>query len=366
MALNPAYSDQERRFAGAFDLLRAGVEQRAFPGAALAVTLGDELVALKAVGRFTYDAGSPEVTPDTIFDLASVSKIIATTPMAMILYQRGLLDLDTPVQAIVPEFAGADARRAEVSIRMLLAHCSGLPAYVPLFEQANTRDALLLAACRVPLEAAPGERTEYSDIGFIIVGEALTGLAGEPLDSFCQREIFGPLSMAHTCFNPGPAWKPHIPPTADDRRFRHGIVQGEVHDENAWVMGGVAGHAGVFAPALDVARFAHALLRGGGPILRPPTLDAFAQRQDTPLGSPRALGFDVPSQPSQSGRYFSARSLGHLGFTGTSLWMDRERGLGVTLLSNRTWPDRGSRAIQRIRPAVHDAAIQALGLDHGN
>jgi len=366
MALNPAYSDQERVFAGAFDLLRAGIEQRAFPGAVLAVTLGDNLVALKAAGRFTYDAGSPEVNADTIFDLASVSKIVATTPMAMVLYQRGLLDLDAPVQAIVPEFASPDPGRAEVTIRMLLAHSSGLPAYVRLFERANTREALLLAACRVPLEAAPGERTEYSDIGFILLGEALARLAGEPLDSFCQREIFGPLGLAHTGFNPPHAWRPRIPPTEDDGRFRHRVVQGEVHDENAWVLGGVAGHAGVFAPARDVARFAHAVFRGGRPILRPETLAVFAQPQAARSGEPRALGFDVPSPPSQSGRYFSRHSFGHLGFTGTSLWIDPERGLSVTLLTNRTWPNRASQKIKRIRPALHDAVGQALGLDHRN
>ncbi len=362
-ALKTAYSDQDRVFARAFHLLRAGIEQRALPGAVLAVSLGNDLCALKAVGRFTYDPASPEVTADTIFDLASVSKIVATTAMAMILYERGLLDLDTPVQAIIPEFSGSDPRRAQVTMRMLLAHSSGLPAYIRLFEQASTRAALLLAACRTPLETAPGERSEYSDIGFIVLGEALVRLAGEALDVFGRREIFGPLGMTQTCFNPPAACKPRIPPTEDDRKFRHRVVQGEVHDENAWVMGGVAGHAGVFAPAPDLIRFGSAIL--GNALVRPETLLVFSRQHAAHFGNPRALGFDIPSQPSQSGRYFSRHSLGHLGFTGTSLWMDPERGLCVVLLTNRTWPDRASQEIKQIRPAVHDAVGEALGLAHG-
>lgn len=363
MALNAAYSDQDRVFNGAFNLLRAGIERRAYPGAVLAVTLGDDLFALKAVGRFTYDSGSPEVAPGTIFDLASVSKIVATTATAMILYERGLLELDSPVQSVVPEFAASDPRRARVTVRMLLAHSSGLPGYVRLYEQANTREALLAEACRVPLATTPGERSEYSDIGFIVLGEALARLAGEALDAFCSREIFGPLGMSETGFNPPAAFRQRIPPTEDDRRFRRRIIQGEVHDENAWVMGGVAGHAGLFAPALDVARFGRTILCHT--LVRPETLAVFSQAQNAHFGNARALGFDIPSHPSsQSGRYFSDHSLGHLGFTGTSLWLDPKRGLCVIFLTNRTWPDRASQEIRQIRPAVHDAVAQALGLVH--
>ena len=317
-------------------------------------------MALKGLGRFTYDAASPEVTAATVFDLASVSKVVATTAMAMILYERGHLDLEAPVAAVLPEFASADPRRRAVTIRMLLAHSSGLPAYARLFDTASTRDALLKAASSAPLEADPGSRAEYSDLGFIILGEALARIASESLDSFCRREVFGPLAMSHTTFCPPDAWKSRIPPTADDRDFRRCVIQGEVHDENASVLGGVAGHAGVFAPAADLATFAHAMLRGGCPILRPETVELFARRESSPPGTSRALGWDTPRQPSQSGSHFSPRSFGHLGYTGTSLWIDPERVLSVTLLTNRTWPDRSSQKIKEVRPQFYDAIAEAL------
>jgi CubicO group peptidase (beta-lactamase class C family) len=366
VTLISSQADQDQRFARPFDLLREGIAARAFPGCALAVVHHGALVAHKGLGRFTYDPQSPEVTAGTIYDVASLTKIVATTAMAMIVYERGLLDLDMPVESVVREFRGEDPRRENVTVRMLLAHTSGLPGYVRLFETAATRQALLLAACRTPLEADPGGRTEYSDIGFIVLGEVLARLADEPLDSFCRREVFGPLGMTCTCFNPPPQSRFCIPPTEDDRAFRRRIVQGEVHDENASVMGGVAGHAGVFSNLADLASFAQALLRGGGGVFRPETLQAFERVGPTHFGNGRALGFDIPSQPSQSGRYFSRHSFGHLGFTGTSLWADPERDLAIVLLSNRTWPDRRSQEIKRVRPAVHDAVGEALGTCHGN
>lgn len=356
-------TQEDARLEPAFQVLRAGIAQRAFPGAAAAVTLGGKLLACRGVGRFTYEPDSPEVTAENIFDLASLTKVLATTTMAMVLYERGELDLDAPVAGVLPEFAAEDARRRDVSARMLLAHTSGLPAYVRLFEHASSRDELLLAACRTPLQAAPGERTVYSDIGFIVLGELLRRVADEGLDTFCQREIFGPLGMARTGFRPQLALKTSIPPTENDTSFRHRVIQGEVHDENASVMGGVAGHAGLFAPAGDVARFAECMLRGGAPILRRETITVFLAPQPSQTGTnTRGLGWDFPSQPSQSGRYFTRTSYGHLGFTGTSLWVDRERGLSVTLLSNRTWPERASQEIKRVRPAFHDAVVEALGL----
>lgn len=280
--------------------------------------------------------------------------------MAMILYQRGLLDLEIPVISIVGEFAGEDPRRDQVTLRMLLAHSSGLPAYEKLFLRAHTRQELLEAAFSVPLASEPATHAEYSDLGFIILGVALERLADESLDRFCQREIFGPLGMTHTTFNPAPELLPSIPPTVDGQTFRQRLIQGEVQDENASILGGVAGHAGLFADAQDAATFAHALLPGGHSILRPETLSLFTKRASSPQGTARALGWDTPSAPSQSGRYLSASSFGHLGYTGTSLWIDPERNLSVTLLTNRTWPDCSNQAIQQIRPAFHDAVVQVL------
>jgi CubicO group peptidase (beta-lactamase class C family) len=355
----PAFRGQTRRFKRAFTLLRGAVKQRAFPAASVAVTHKGRLVALKGFGKFTFTRHAPKVYEDTIFDLASLTKVIATTTAAALLYERGQLDLDAPVAGILPEFLAGDPRRAEVTPRMLLSHSSGLPAYAPLYETAQTRDALLHAAMTLPLDAEPGTREEYSDIGFIVLGAALERIADESLDRFCQREIFGPLGMAQTLFRPSTMQAVLIPPTADARCFRKRLIQGEVHDDNAGVLDGVAGHAGLFASAGDVATFAHCMLNGGRPILRRDTIELFTRRSTLP-GFSRALGWDTPSNPSQSGRYFSDRSFGHLGYTGTSLWIDPERNLSITLLTNRTWPDSASQTIKEIRPRVHDAIVEVL------
>ncbi len=280
----------------------------------------------------------------------------------MTLYERGILHLEQQIAETLPEFATADdSRREGVTFQMLLAHSSGLPAYLRLFESAHNNDELVHHAANVPLVADPGDHAEYSDIGFILLGVALERLTRERLDVFCKREIFDRLEMGRTFFNPSQKpWKVYIPPTVDDQTFRHRVIQGEVHDENAWVMGGVSGHAGVFAPARDVSAFTHCMLSGGAPLVQPETIQLFTRRQPTPAGTSRALGWDTPSQPSQSGHYFSGSSYGHLGYTGTSLWIDPERQLSVTLLTNRTWPDRQSQRIKEIRPAFHNAVIEAL------
>jgi CubicO group peptidase (beta-lactamase class C family) len=356
---------QDYRFRSAFGIVEKAIADHAFPACSLAVVLRGELVAHKALGRFTYDPASPEVSLASIFDLASLTKVVATTAIAMILYERGLLDLEAPVTAIVPEFggrfAGEDTRRHEVTLRMLLAHSSGLPAYEKLFLRATNRQDLLEAAFTTQLAADPGTRAKYSDIGFIILGVALERLADEALDVFCQREIFGPLGMTHTTFSPTQALKDSVPPTDDDRSFRHRIIQGEVQDENASVLDGVAGHAGLFSTAEDLAIFAHAMLNAGHPILRAATVELFSRRESAPQGTSRALGWDTPSAPSQSGKYFSPHSVGHLGYTGTSLWIDRDRQLSIALLTNRTWPDCQNQAIKQVRPAVYDSVMEALG-----
>jgi serine-type D-Ala-D-Ala carboxypeptidase len=355
-----AYVGQDQRFAAAFVILQRAIAEKAFPAASVAITFRRKLRVLKALGRFTYEPDSASTATESIFDLASVSKIVATTTMAMVLYERGLLDLEMPVVSIVPEFIGGDRRRREVTLRMLLAHSSGLPAYEKLFLRVKTKDHLLAAAFTTPLATEPGTKAEYSDIGFIILGVALERIADEPLDRFCQREVFGPLAMRRTSFNPPGSWRDAIVPTVDDKSFRNRMIQGEVQDENASVLAGVAGHAGLFASAEDIAVFGHAMLNGGQPIIRPSTLNLFTHRESAPAGTSRALGWDTPSPPSQSGKYFSAHSFGHLGYTGTSLWIDPERQLSITLLTNRTWPDCSNQAIKEVRPRFHDAIIEAL------
>ena len=355
----PAFDQQDTVLQRAFGILSDAIAGRAFPGASVAVTFQERVVALKALGRFTYEPDSPQVTGDTMFDLASLSKVIATTSMAMVLYERGFLDLGMPVVAAVPEFDGKDPRRQQITVRMLLAHSSGLPAYEKLFLRARTPEDLLAAAFSVPLAADPGIVAAYSDIGFIVLGVVLARLADERLDDFCHRHL-PMLGMPDTLFNPPARCRASIPPTQHDRTFRQRIIQGEVQDENASVLGGVAGHAGLFGPACDLANFAHTMLLGGQPLIRPETLALFTRRESVPEGTSRALGWDTPSQPSQSGKYFSPRSFGHLGYTGTSLWIDPERQLSLTLLTNRTWPDCQNQAIKQVRPKFHDAIVEAL------
>jgi CubicO group peptidase (beta-lactamase class C family) len=359
------FANQDEKFHHAFAVLQEGINKKAFPGASVAVTHHGKLVALKALGRFTYSKSSPPVRAHTIYDLASLTKVVVTTAMCMILYDRGKFHLEQRVVDVLPEFAGSDARRSQVTFRMLLAHSSGLPAYVKLFETSQNREELLAQALAVALTADPGVRAEYSDIGFIVLGVALERITGETLDKFFDREILDPIYDPAAPFLMGfdfarKPWAAFIPPTEHDRDFRRRVIRSEVHDENAWVMGGVAGHAGCFGEAGAVAALAQCMLRGGAPLFRTHTVELFTRRKTSPPGTSRALGWDTPSSPSQSGRYFSPQSYGHLGYTGTSLWNDPERQVSVTLLTNRTWPDRKSQAIKQIRPAFHDEVMRAI------
>lgn len=358
------------RFPAAHRVLLEAIDDHAFPGAAYGILLGKEVLAIEGVGRFTYDPSALLIRSETVFDLASVSKVVATTAMAMLLCERGVLDLNEPIAKRLPVFVGnepADSLKRIVTARMLLAHSSGLPAYARLFESCPTAQALLDACLRMPLEVPPETRAVYSDIGFIVLGHVLETLAQERLDTFCQREIFAPLGMSSTLYCPPQALMPAIAPTAIDDVFRHRLLQGEVHDENCWVLGGISGHAGVFSNVADTLRFASCILRRGLPLFQPETIALFTARQGQPLGTSRALGWDTPSVPSSSGQFFSAHSVGHLGYTGTSLWIDLEKDLAVTLLTNRTFPGNGpneiSKQIQQTRPRFHDTLMYELGLD---
>ncbi|HET9086892.1 MAG TPA: serine hydrolase domain-containing protein [Acidobacteriaceae bacterium] len=325
----------------------------------------DQSPDVQGVGQFTYDADAQPVQPETLFDLASVSKVVGTTAMAMLLWQRGLLDLHRPVGETLPEFVREEAPgspKQSVTPEVLLAHCSGLPAYERLYERCSTRSSLLDACLHMPLEAAPGSRAVYSDIGFIVLGQLLETLAEEPLDTFCRREIFAPLGMTSTLYCPSPEMRSSIPPTGMDVGLRRGTVQGEVHDENCSRLGGVAGHAGLFSNVADVLGFASCILRGGAPVFQQEAVALFTARHSTPPHTSRALGWDTPSERSSSGFFFSSHSVGHLGYTGTSLWIDLEKQVAVALLTNRTYPDahseRSSKGIRRVRPRFHDALMQ--------
>jgi CubicO group peptidase (beta-lactamase class C family) len=360
-------SSSRRRFASVYRVLDEAIAAHAFPGCAFGVLAKDEVVLADALGRFTYDESSPVVTAKTIYDIASITKVAATTAAAMLLHQRGLLDLETPLADLLPGFAlkrdaGSPARR--VALRHLLAHNSGLPGIVEFFRTAATPAALVNACLALPLEAEPGARAVYSDPGFILLGKALEALTGEPLAVFAEREIFQPLGLMSTVFCPPAQARGLIPPTEEDTAFRRRRIQGEVQDENASVLGGAAGHAGLFSNVPDLLHFAREILRaafgaGNARLFDAATVELFSQRQGPP-GSSRALGWDTPSGKSSSGRHFFPHSIGHLGFSGCSLWIDLEVGLAVALLTNRTWPDRQNLLIRQARPAFHDAVREAL------
>jgi serine-type D-Ala-D-Ala carboxypeptidase len=355
-------------FAPVRAVLEKAIAERSFPGAAYGVLQGGSLVALDAAGRFTYEAGAPAVRAETVFDLASVSKVVATTAAAMLLVDRGSLDLDARLGDLLPGFViGMEpgSGKEKVTPRMLLAHTSGLPAYEELFRHHPTPDALLRATLQLRLEAKPGTRTQYSDFGFVLLGKIIEILSGQPLDVFCAKEIFAPLGLAATGFRPARELRPTIPPTENDRAFRGRVIQGEVQDENCFVLGGVAGHAGLFSNVADVLTFAQCILaRGRTPygrqLFRAETVDLFATRQDPASSQSRALGWDVPTEGSSSGSYFGPRSIGHLGYSGCSLWIDPEQELAVVLLTNRTWPDRSNDAIRKVRPVFHNAVVEEL------
>jgi len=362
-------ADQTNRFASAYRVLREALAARAFPGCAFGVLANGQVALQDALGRFTYDDDAPAVTPQTIFDVASLTKVVSTTAAAALLYQRGLLDLDLPLGEPLPGFvigrtAGKHAH--QVTIRNLLAHNSGLPGYVEFFRTVSTPNALLRACLELPLSAEPGQHAEYSDPGFILLGKALEVVARGNLAAWSRKEIFDPLHLTSTLFCPPEDMRHRIPPTEEDTTFRRRRIQGEVQDENAFILNGASGHAGLFSNVPDLLRFASEILCArpetqpdNSCLFKKEVIDRFAQRQGPP-GSSRPLGWDTPSADSSSGRRFSRNSIGHLGYSGCSLWIDLDAAVAVVLLTNRTWPDRKCQLIREIRPAFHDAVREVL------
>jgi len=335
--------------------------ERAYPGAVLAVGRDGALVHLRAFGRLSYEPGAAAVAPDTIYDLASLTKVVVTTTAAMILVDEDRIDIDRPVSAFLPKFRGGSKDR--VTVRHLLTHSSGLDAVLPLYKELRGKAAYLERIQQLPLGYEPGTQSLYSDLGEILLGEILERVAGEPLDAFARRRIFEPLGMRETLFLPGPELLARIAPTENDS-WRGRLLRGEVHDENAFALGGVAAHAGLFGTATDLARFAQMLLNGGvyeqKRIVSREVVERFTRRAGVP-GSSRALGWDTPSPGSSAGALLSARAFGHTGFTGTSLWIDPERRLFVILLTNRVHPTRENDTLPKVvRAAVADAVVRAL------
>ena len=339
-------------------IARAAVADRAAPAIAIAVGRHGRLVHLAGYGAVDWAPGSAAVTDSTLFDLASVTKVVATTTAAMILEEEGRLDIERTVASYLPELT--DSTKRGITVRMLLTHRGGLEAFAPLFRQFRGRQQYLEQINARPLRSAPGTQTVYSDWDLILLQVVIERITGQELDAFVRDRIFAPLGMRETGFRPGVP-RDRIAATERDTA-RGGLIWGEVHDPNAWAMGGVAGHAGLFGSARDLAVFAQMLLNGGEyggvRILRPATVARWTAPQVP--GSSRALGWDTPSGESSAGRFFSARSFGHTGYTGTSLWMDPERGLFVILLTTRVNPTAENQKQAPLRRAVADAVQNAI------
>ena len=344
-------------------IVAVAIAERAAAGASVAVGRYGRLVHLAGSGTLDWPAGSPRVDAATMYDLASLTKVVATTTAAMILEEEGRLDLARTVASYVPEFS--DSAKAAITVRMLLTHSGGMEAGAALQTRFRGREQYLAEINRRPLRFVPGTQTIYSDWDMVVLQAVIERITGQPLDAFVAERVFRPLGMHDTGFVPDSARRPTIAPTAVDTSptgLRRGLLQGVVHDGNAWAIGGVSGHAGLFGSARDLAVFAQMLLNGGTyrgvRIVQPATVARWTSRQG--VGSSRALGWDMQAPTSSAGRYFSPRSFGHTGFTGTSMWMDPERGVFVVLLANRVHPAGVSTRHVALRRAVADAVQRAV------
>jgi CubicO group peptidase (beta-lactamase class C family) len=334
-------------------LLDSAVRAGAAPGAVIAVSWRGN--------RFLYGTGKLALDdprrPDghSIYDLASLTKVVATTTLALLAVKEHHLELDAPVQRYLPAFRGPGKER--VTVRHLLTHSSGLRAdWQGLWFQTPTPDSALRAINALPLDTAPAVRMVYSDMGAIILGEVVERALGGRLDRLAARRIFQPLGMGSTGFLPGEPLLPRVAATENDTAWRKRIVRGEVHDEKAAWLGGIAGHAGLFGSAVDLLTFGEWLLESGR--AGDPTQKEFTRRQEVVPGSSRALGWDTPSPGSSAGTRLGPGSFGHTGFTGTSIWIDPARELVIVLLSNRVHPTRNNPRIGPLRIAMADAVVR--------
>ena len=345
-------------------IVRLAIAEGAAPGATLAVARFGRVVHLRGYGTLDYAQDSPAADATTLYDLASLTKVVATTTLAMILEEEHKLDLSRTVRSYLPEFDAPD--KAAITVRMLLTHSGGLEAGAPLYQKERGRAAFLAQINARPARSVPGTATVYSDWDMVVLQAVIERITGSTLDQLAAERIFRPLGMADTRFTPDTsdaALLRRIAPTAVDST-RGGLLHGVVHDGNAWALGGVSGHAGLFSSARELATFTQMLLNGGSydgvRILAPSTVARWTGRQD--LASSRALGWDTPAPAASAGRYFSPRSFGHTGFTGTSIWVDPERGVFVVLLMNRVNSRGASTRHVQLRRDVADA-VQAAILD---
>jgi beta-N-acetylhexosaminidase len=369
MELTPAGSEMRALLAPAYALLDRAVADAAFPGGVLAVGHRGNL-AIYAFGKQSDVPRATKVNEHTIYDAASLTKPVVTATLAAMLHESGQLDFEAPVSRYIPDWAcgpGSELR-ARVSIAHLLAHAAGLPAHQDYFRNVKGRTEMVARALAEPLAYEPGTDSTYSDIDFIILGAVIERLTGRRLDQLAKERIFAPLGMSDTMFRPPKSLRPRITPTQNDPVLRKRLVHGEVHDENAWVMGGVAGHAGIFSTAPDLAVFCQMLLNGGiyahRRILQRKTIREITAPAALAANT-HSLGWVVPTENSSSGHYFSKQSFGHTGFTGTSMWIDPQKKLFVVLLANarRLRSSPQNDPIRKVRPAIHDAIVKCLGLE---
>ena len=369
MKLQPMDVRGEAQLQPAFDVVEAAIKDKAFPGATLAVGYRGK-VSLHAFGKLTYDGKALSAATDTMYDIASLTKVVATTTLVAKLAEGDFpirLDLDAKIERYLPEWASGPQPewRRRVTVRHLLTHTSGLPPFKEYWRTSKSKQETLDRIFVEPLDYEPGTKEVYSDLGIILMAEIIERLTGKPLDVLAREFIFSPLAMSHTMYKPPKKIWPSIAPTEIDNQYRHRLIQGEVHDENAASIGGVSGHAGVFSTAPDLASFCQMLLNGGvyehQRILRRATIAEFTEPQEL-SGKTRTLGWAVPTEGGSSGHFMSPHTFGHTGFTGTSIWIDPDKQLFVVLLTNRVNPTRENQKIAKVRPALHDAVVQSLGL----
>ncbi len=370
MTLQPMDAREDGQLRPAYEVIEKAIKDKAFPGATLAVGFRGK-VAIHAFGKLSYDAKSPAVKPATMYDIASLTKVVVTTTLVEKLAEGDFavpLDLDAKIERYLPEWASGPQPewRHRVTVRHLLTHTSGLPPFKEYWRTSKSKQDTLTKIFAEPLEYEPGTKEVYSDLGIILMAEIIERLTGRTLDDLAKSFIFSPLGMKDSMYKPPKKLWPTIAPTEIDNNFRHRLIQGEVHDENAFAIGSVSGHAGVFSTAPDLAALCQMLLNGGvyahQRILRRTTVAQFTMPQQL-SGGTRTLGWAVPTSGGLSGHYFSAHSFGHTGFTGTSIWIDPEpdRQLFVVFLTNRVHPTRENQKIQQVRRDLHDAVMQALG-----
>jgi len=333
-----------------------GLADSAYPGAIAVVGTRTRVIAQHAVGHLDW-APSPVPDEHTLWDLASLTKVIGLTSGIMQLDAQGRIDMDAPVQRYLPNWTGP--HKNEVTIRHLITHTSGLPAFEPYDQITHDPDSLATLMFNTPLDTTPGARMVYSDIGAYMLGRVLEKITGQTLDVYLHEHVFEPAGMHETMYKPPASLIPRIAPTEFDPK-RGGLVRGKVHDERAYYLGGVSAHAGLFSSAHDLTRFAQMYLNhgviDGTQVLPAALIPVFTKRQV----ADRALGWQKPSGTNSAGHLMSEDAFGHTGFTGTSIWIDPDHNVFIILLTNRVDPTRANNRENRVRIQLADAVMSVL------